>query len=116
MNVRHRLSTVSQIHLPYGDEYCSQERVALAGSDFQRQLVFSRVEDSARPVNQRRLSVISEIYYPIEHEESRHESTINEAPVQAESNKRRRQILFIAEPIIVSLILLPTVALLCGCG
>ncbi|CAF1108790.1 unnamed protein product [Rotaria sordida] len=90
------------IHLPYGDEYCSQERVALAGSDFQRQLVFSRVEDSARPVNQRRLSVISEIYYPIEHEESRHESTINEAPVQAESNKRRRQILFIAEPIIIS--------------
>ena len=116
MNVRNRSASVSQTFLLNGNEYRSQERIPPAGADIQRQRIYSRVEDSVEPVNQRRLSIISEVSYPMDHEESQNESTINDALIQTKSDEHRLRILFFVEPIIVGFILLPIVALFWECG
>ena len=116
MNVRNRSVSASQSFLLNGNEYRSQERIPPAGADIQRQRIYSRVEESVEPVNQRRLSIISEVSYPLDHQESRSESTINDALIRTRSDERRRRILFIVEPIIVGFIILPIVALFWECG
>jgi hypothetical protein len=117
-SIQHQIPTVPRISLPYVNEYRSQERVPPGGADLQRQVVLSRVEDSNRQINQRQLSVISEDYIPLvqEGEESEWENVPNDVPIQTESHKRRRRILFIIEPIIVGFILLPIIALFWDCG
>jgi hypothetical protein len=116
VNIQSRLLTVPQMRLPNGYEYRSQERVPPAGADCQRQFVSTRVEETDEPVNQRRLSIISEFYQPIEDEDTRTTNGINGAAAQTNADKRRRRILFIIEPIIVGLILLPIVVLFWECG
>lgn len=115
-SARHRLSNVSQIYLPYGDEYRSQERVPPASADFLRQVVLRPVEDIDGRINQRRLSVISEVSYPIEEEDGRGESMTSERLIPTESSQDRHRILFIIEPIIVGLFLLPIITLFWDCG
>jgi hypothetical protein len=116
VSVRQQYPTITQLNLPYGEEYRSQARVPPAGADFQRQRVYNPVEDSPEPVIQRRLSVLSEAFYPVEDEERRPESTISETLIQTESDKRHRRTLFILEPMIAGLILLPIITLCWECG
>ncbi|CAF1224017.1 unnamed protein product [Adineta steineri] len=115
-NVRQPLSSNSQIDLPFSDEYRSQERVPPAGVDVRRQFVSNRIGDSISndSVTRRRLSIISENYYPIDDEDNQNED--NQTLIETDNDKRRRRILFVVEPILVGLILLPIIVLFWDCG
>lgn len=108
-------SPVSPVSFRLAEEYRSQQRVPPAGADFQRHRLLSRAEDTDEVVPQRRLSVISEAFYPIEDDGDRTRDTIDIVGARRESDQRRR-ILFILEPIIVGVILLPIIALSWECG
>jgi hypothetical protein len=95
-NIQRRLSTISQIYLPHGDEYHGQQRIPPAGPEFQQHFLLKRVED----LDNRRLSIISQVSRPLE-----------EDFVETKSKEHHRRTLFIMEPIITGLILFPIVVL-----
>ncbi|CAF2645675.1 unnamed protein product [Rotaria sp. Silwood2] len=116
VNTPRRFSTTSQNFLPYGDEYRRQERVPPSSAEF-RQRCFSRTDNGYDgPINERRLSVISEGNHLTEDEENGISSLINLNSLGRKRDRRHRQILFIVEPIIIGLFLLPVLVLFWQCG
>jgi hypothetical protein len=107
-NVQRRLSTVSQIYLPHGLDYHPQSHVPPSGPEAQRTIFLPRFDDDQTTGEQRRLSVISRIYQPIEDE--------NFDQYEEKSITTKQKILFILEPIISGLILFPILVLFWECG
>ncbi|CAF1251194.1 unnamed protein product [Rotaria sordida] len=111
-----RFSTTSQISLPYGDEYRRQERVPPASAEFQRPLFLGTGDGYDGPVNERRLTFMSAAHYSIEDDENGRSILINRDSLGGKRFQHHRQILFIVEPIIVGLFLLPVLVLFWECG
>jgi hypothetical protein len=116
INIHRRISAAPPIYLPNGHEYKSQARVPPAGAEILQQFVLSKVDEPDERISQRRLSIISEVCHPIEDDESERTSLINEYLVETKENKYHRIVLFIVEPIIVGLFLLPIIVLFWECG
>jgi len=107
-NAQRRLSTVSQIYLPNGLDYHPQSHVPPSGVEAQRSIFLPLFDDNQTTGEQRRLSVISRIYQPIEDE--------NLDKYQEPSITIKQKILFILEPIISGLIIFPMLVLFWECG
>ncbi|CAF3592788.1 unnamed protein product [Rotaria sp. Silwood1] len=116
VNATRRFSTTSQIPLPYGDEYRRQERVPPSSAEF-RPRCFSRTDnDYDGSINERRLSAVSDGNIFIEDETNGELNLITLNSLRKKRYQRHRQILFIMEPIIVGLFLLPIIVLFWQCG
>jgi hypothetical protein len=108
-NAQRRLSTVSQIYLPHGDEYHPQHHVPPIGPEAPQLLLSTTFDDDLTNKEDRRLSIISRIYDPIDEE-------ISDEYQEEKLNKITRRILFFIEPIITGLILFPILVLFWECG
>jgi hypothetical protein len=109
INFQRRLSTVSQLYLPHGNEYHPQEHVPPTGPEAQQPIFLPAFEDDQTIGDQRRLSIISRIYEPSD-------GKISDEYEEKKSNKKTRKILYIIEPIISGLMLFPILVLFYECG
>ncbi|CAM4778389.1 unnamed protein product [Rotaria magnacalcarata] len=116
INIPRRLSTTSQITIPYGAEYRSQERVPPSGADLKQRFFLSPGENYDGSIRDRRLSIISEGNYSLDDDDNGRSTLIHVDPRGRKHYQRHRQILRIVEPIIVALILLPVLVLFWECG
>jgi Fuseless len=110
-----RLSTVSQMFLPHGNEFHRQEHVPPVGVEsidpavvFMQQMDDDEGEESGSRVNDdRRLSTISQLYKPMNDEEDEKETR---------PRGRERTLLFIVQPLLTACLLFPIGSLFWQCG
>ena len=108
VNVQRRLSTVSQLYLPHGNEYHPQDHVPPTGPESQPAFLLSTLDnedDEDRRSVGHRLSIVSQLYPP-EDEDSL---------VRVEKGVRE-WLLFLFEPLLSGLLLFPVLVLFWECG
>jgi len=108
-NAQRRLSTVSQIYLPHGNEYHPQHHVPPIGPEAPQIFLSTTFHDDLTTKEDRRLSIISRVYDQIDEE-------ISDEYQEETLNKITRRILFLIEPILTGLILFPILVLFWECG
>ena len=117
VNANRRLSTVSQMFLPHGNEFHRQEYVPPVGVEaidpvvmFIQQMEGDGSEDGesdSRVSHSRRLSTISQLYEPMKDAEDEKEKR---------PRGRERTLLFIMEPLLTACLLFPIGSLFWQCG
>ncbi|CAF0842309.1 unnamed protein product [Rotaria sordida] len=114
INAQHRLSSVSQIYLPYGTEYHPQSLVPPHGLDVPQQLFLTEAtEQDNATMRRRQISMISQRHPLLE--ETINEEDITESD-QESITQRRRTFLFFIQPIVSGLLVLPILVLFWQCG
>lgn len=108
-NFQRRLSTVSQLYLPNGNEYLPQQRIPPTGPEYQQTFILTNEENNYENFddNKKRLSIISTYYPKIDqlNIEKNFEDELNN------KNKIKNKILFIIEPILTGIIIFPILVL-----
>lgn len=113
INSSRRFSIVSSAAAPSINEYRPQERIPPASAEFQHFLV--KPDDVYdEPINERRLSVISEGNYSLDLDDD--DTLINRSSPGRRYKQPNCQALFILEPIVVGFFLLPVLVLFWECG
>ena len=99
-HVRRRVSTISQMYLPNGNEYYPQKRLPPTGPEGPQSFLFETVNDGSITGIRRQASIVT----PISPKEEKY------------LDKRTRQILFLLEPILSGVILFPIIVLFWEAG
>ena len=112
-NLQRRLSTVSQLYLPHGDEYHPQAHVPPTGIEAPQSFLATSVSDDGIGIpSGRRLSTISHRFMPVTDDaiDAGKESDTGK------SSKRQQTLLFAFEPLLSAFVLFPILVLFWECG
>ena len=110
VNITRRLSTVSQLYLPHGNEYHPQDHIPPSGVDSQPSFLLSTLDEGERDEGKslpHRLSIVSHLYQPID------ESAVAQGK---EVKRSSRRLLFVLEPLLSGVLLFPLLVLFWECG
>lgn len=111
-NFQRRLSTISQLYLPNGDEYHVQQRIPPTGLEYQQNLITEPIKTDENLYDEnhedhRRLSIITK---------SSSNLNNNDDINQSENKILDKKYLFIMEPILTGLIIFPILVLFWEAG
>lgn len=102
-----RLSRLTQLNVPHGDEYYPQDHVPPIGPEASTGYYLTAVAEDQDGGPKRTLSIITGFYPPTDEQQQQD---------QIKLNKKTLNILYIFEPILSGFILFPLIALFWQCG